>query len=87
MESKALSSYEFTVKIGKTNINVKPHVNNDLVFLNLDLQTPFGQINSIFSMKIETFNSITELCNKKGIIPRLADLIEGTFGSRPVVKR
>lgn len=87
MATEALSSYEFTLRIGRTNINVKPHINNGLVFLNLDLKTPFGDVTSILSMSIDTFNAITDFCNRKGIIPRLADLIEGTFGQRPVIKR
>jgi len=84
----ALATYRLRIQIARGLIvDIAPRMVGDTVFLNIDVVTPAGPMTALLSMKQDVFVKITTFLEQKKIVPKLSDLIEGSFGHRPLMSR
>jgi hypothetical protein len=92
----ALATFELVIDVGGgVVIKARPkriaHPSGDTRLdkwvVPIDVQTPIGQIDVHLGMSAETLDKLMAFVRHYHIAPRLADLLSGEFGLRPVMRR
>lgn len=68
--------------VAGVEVEIAPRWGETNAFLDVVFETPIGRIEAVFSMPKETYFELHDIVRRHGVIPKIADVLEGRFGYR-----